>query len=220
MRRASRKLACSTSAEAAALAAGRVAQVLPIAQLPDELQQQQSLAQQQAAAAAAAAEAADGPAYPRVGRWQEVRYKGDWMRRPIGSNEISVLVGGWVSAVLLGPLGLLGLLGLLSWAEAGLPGWIRSYRVSQGLTARRAAWPLQVRLLVRLSDALNSATGLDQAPATECEEEPETVLQQAMLGARHRGWRVNLRPLAEVQTLGWLGLLLSLGWLIVSSLVS
>jgi hypothetical protein len=69
-------------------------QVLPIAQLPDELQQQQSLAQQQAAAAAAAAEAAGGPSYPRVGRWQDVRYKGDWMRRPIGSSEIGVLVGG------------------------------------------------------------------------------------------------------------------------------
>jgi hypothetical protein len=69
--------------------------VLPIAQLPDELQQQQSMAQHQAvAAAAAAAEAAGGPCYPRVGRWQDVRYKGDWMRRPIGSNEVGPLVGG------------------------------------------------------------------------------------------------------------------------------
>ncbi len=76
---------------------------------------------------------------------------------------------------------------------------------------------------MRLSDALNRATGLDQLPAGgegEEEEEPETVLQQAMLGARRRGWRVNLRPLAEVQTLGWLGLLLSLAWLIVSALAS
>jgi hypothetical protein len=77
-----------------------------------------------------------------------------------------------------------------------------------------------VRLLVRLSDGLNRAAGLDQPPGVEGEEEPETVLQQAMLGARRRRWRVNLRQLAEVQTLGWLGLLLSLCWLIVSVLLS
>lgn len=32
----------------------------------------------------------------RLGRWQDLQYKGDWMRRPISSNEI-----GWLVRLLL-----------------------------------------------------------------------------------------------------------------------
>lgn len=40
------------------------------------------------------------------------------------------------------------------------------------------------------------------------------LLQELLSVARRRGWRLNLRPLAEVQTLAWLlGLLLLARWL-------
>jgi len=74
------------------------------------------------------------------------------------------------------------------------------------------------RILVSFSRALNSYLGLDGIPLTPPQrganagapaaaqqqyEPPETLLQEWLLVARRRGWRVNLRPLAEKQTLAW-----------------
>ncbi|KAG2445175.1 hypothetical protein HYH02_008643 [Chlamydomonas schloesseri] len=73
---------------------------------------------------------------------------------------------------------------------------------------------LLVRPLVRLSARLNGALGLDvpYTPGEEAEDPPEHLGQQVLLWARRRGLRVNLRFLAEVQTLAWLLVLLLLVW--------
>ncbi|KIZ00357.1 hypothetical protein MNEG_7603 [Monoraphidium neglectum] len=138
--------------------------VLPVASLPEE-------------EAGAAGPAADVGDLPRAGHWQDLRYRGDWMLRPIASNEV-----GWLA-----------------------------------------------RLLVSISRSINSACALDGVPlrapapapapapgaapaggarragaAPGGQEQPETLLQEWLLVARRRGWRVNLRPLAEKQTLAWL----------------
>ena len=44
----------------------------------------------------------------RRGQWADVRYRGDWMRRPIASNELAVLVRTllWISDALNRSLGL------------------------------------------------------------------------------------------------------------------
>ncbi|KAJ9510102.1 hypothetical protein QJQ45_015584 [Haematococcus lacustris] len=96
---------------------------------------------------------ADSQRYPRAGIWSSVQYRGDWLKRPIASNEIAPLV----------------------------------------------------RLLVVLSDRINAQLGLSEPWRGEEEEEPaETVVQEGLYWLRRRGYRVSLRPLAEVQTLAWL----------------
>ncbi|KAG2439532.1 hypothetical protein HXX76_004885 [Chlamydomonas incerta] len=71
-----------------------------------------------------------------------------------------------------------------------------------------------VRPLVRLSARLNAALGLDvpYRSGEEAEDPPEHLGQQALLWARRRGLRVNLRFLAEIQTLAWLLVLMLLVW--------
>ncbi|PNW82237.1 hypothetical protein CHLRE_06g278126v5 [Chlamydomonas reinhardtii] len=73
---------------------------------------------------------------------------------------------------------------------------------------------LLVRPLVRLSARANAALGLDvpYVAGEEAEDPPEHLGQQALLWARKRGLRVNLRFLAEIQTLAWLLVLLLLVW--------
>ncbi|WIA17648.1 hypothetical protein OEZ85_014453 [Tetradesmus obliquus] len=123
--------------------------VLPLADLPSE-------------EAAAVTHAVAGRDLPKAGCWRELRYHGDWMLRPIASNEVAPLV----------------------------------------------------RLLVAVSARLNAALALTGVPSGPQEEPPETVTQELLSVARRRGWRLNLRPLAEVQTLAWLlGLLLLGRWL-------
>lgn len=46
------------------------------------------------------------------------------------------------------------------------------------------------------------------------------ALQELLVFARRRGWRVNLRPLAEIQTLAWLLVIFFIGrwmWALISS---
>jgi len=62
-----------------------------------------------------------------------------------------------------------------------------------------------VRLLVWVSRWLNHALGLDVPwRGDEVEEEAENVLQEGLRWMRRKGFRISLRFLAEVQTLGWL----------------
>ncbi|KAL4451949.1 hypothetical protein ABPG75_007611 [Micractinium tetrahymenae] len=73
---------------------------------------------------------------------------------------------------------------------------------------------LLVRLLVALSLRLNAALGLADgghgsgggggAGQDEAEELVETRVQELMARARRRGWRINLRPLADVRNLAWI----------------
>ncbi|KAK9815560.1 hypothetical protein WJX72_005838 [[Myrmecia] bisecta] len=97
----------------------------------------------------------------RRGVWRDVQYKGDWMRRPIASNEI---------------------------------GWL-------------------VRLLVLLSDWINRAIGLD-LPAREDGPAPQGYFQCAILRLRRAHFRINLRPLAEIQTLLWLPAAIFVLWVL------
>jgi hypothetical protein len=59
-----------------------------------------------------------------------------------------------------------------------------------------------VRALVALSAALNAWLGLDRAVA-EGEEPPENRAAEALVRLRRAGWRVDLRPLADVRALVW-----------------
>ncbi|GLC41058.1 hypothetical protein PLESTB_000948000 [Pleodorina starrii] len=63
-----------------------------------------------------------------------------------------------------------------------------------------------VRPLVLASNCINAALGLDAPyrPGEEQDDPPEHLGQQALLWARKRGYRVNLRIFAEVQTLAWI----------------
>ncbi|KXZ52315.1 hypothetical protein GPECTOR_10g947 [Gonium pectorale] len=98
--------------------------------------------------------------------------------------------------------------------------WLRLYRGRDGRhdpllrpIASNELGPL-VRPLVRASVRINDALGLSRpyVPGEEAEEPPEHMGQQALLWARKRGYRVNLRIFAEVQTLVWLIGLLLLGY--------
>lgn len=102
---------------------------------------------------------------------------------------------------------------------------------------------LLARLLVGLSNRLNAALGLswqqqqaqrgggggggggaDPAADGGADEPPEHRLQELVGRARRRGWRVNLRPLADVRNLAWIPiayLMLAYGlrfliWLVVA----
>ncbi|EFJ53110.1 hypothetical protein VOLCADRAFT_127384 [Volvox carteri f. nagariensis] len=99
--------------------------------------------------------------------------------------------------------------------------WAHMYRGHDGrhdplyrpIASNEAPW--LVRPLVLASTRINVALGLD-APYRPGEEEldpPEHLGQLALLWARKRGYRVNLRIFAEVQTLVWLMVL----WLLVYS---
>jgi hypothetical protein len=62
---------------------------------------------------------------------------------------------------------------------------------------------------------INCLVGLHLLAKAEAIAVAPVLLLQELLGvARRRGWRLNLRPLAEVQTLAWLvGLFLFSRWL-------
>ncbi|KAG2501874.1 hypothetical protein HYH03_000372 [Edaphochlamys debaryana] len=74
-----------------------------------------------------------------------------------------------------------------------------------------------VRPLVRASVRINCLLGLDRPYAAGEEEAdpPEHLGQAALLWARRRKIRVNLRIFAEVQTLAWLAGLVLLAWALV-----
>ncbi|KFM26476.1 hypothetical protein F751_2694 [Auxenochlorella protothecoides] len=69
------------------------------------------------------------------------------------------------------------------------------------VASTEVAW--LVRALVALSVASNRALGLDRTAGGGAGEAPETRWQEAVAAAAARGWRVNLRPLADVRNLGW-----------------
>lgn len=59
-------------------------------------------------------------------------------------------------------------------------------------------------MLVWLSFRLDSALGLAAARrAAAAGEAPETRWQELTAAAVRRGWRVDLRPMADVRNLGW-----------------
>lgn len=129
------------------------AAVLPMASLPDVTPQERTKSQPDSRPVQGAL---------RLGRWQDLQYKGDWMRRPISSNEI---------------------------------GWL-------------------VRLLLLLSDLGNRWLYLQgsEPPAPAAPSFPLAMLLSAHAAVRVRGWRMNLRPLAEIQTLLWLPVAFLLLW--------
>ncbi|GLI62983.1 hypothetical protein VaNZ11_005840 [Volvox africanus] len=63
-----------------------------------------------------------------------------------------------------------------------------------------------VRMMLRLSERLNAMFGFDQPyqPGEEIDDPPETVLHRGLLSLRKRGFRFNLRFLAEIQMLAWI----------------
>lgn len=63
-----------------------------------------------------------------------------------------------------------------------------------------------VRALVGLSEAANRLLGLDRPVADE-DGVVENRAQEALVHLRRKGWKVNLRPLADVRNLVWLPLL-------------
>ncbi|DBB02511.1 TPA: hypothetical protein ACH3X3_011503 [Trebouxia sp. C0006] len=67
-----------------------------------------------------------------------------------------------------------------------------------------------VQGLVKLSEWLNHQIGLDQ-PAQEGEM-AETQIQDVLLWLRRKGYRINLRGLAERQTLWWIGIIIFVVW--------
>ncbi|KAK9814998.1 hypothetical protein WJX73_004353 [Symbiochloris irregularis] len=138
-------LAAATSAANAVLPMDS----LPEATSPDKSQQRRPTAPLQGAL--------------RKGTWQDLRYKGDWMRRPISSNEI---------------------------------GWL-------------------VRLLLRVSDLLNHKLYLDGRHVPEQNSPGPLMVGLLMVHGMvtSRRWRINLRPLAEIQTLVWLPLTFALLWM-------
>ncbi|GBF95518.1 hypothetical protein Rsub_07868 [Raphidocelis subcapitata] len=167
--------------------------VLPIDRLPRE-----------------AAPGLPGPApdvgdLPRAGHWQQVRYQGDWMLRPIASNEI-----GWLARALVS-------LSRAANAALGLDG-VPLPPAPAGAAAGGAAGGAAADGKGGAGGSAAASGGGGAAAAAgrggAAYDPPETLLQEWLLAARRRGWRINLRPLAEKQTLGWLlGLGLLLYWI-------
>eukprot|EP00887_Chlorella_sp_A99_P007731 scaffold20.g7731.t1 len=75
-----------------------------------------------------------------------------------------------------------------------------------------------VRLLVALSVRLNAWAGLDRRWSPG-EDQPETRAQELVAALRRRGWRVNLRPLADMRNLFWLLLALLAAYWMLRALV-
>ncbi len=141
--------------------------------------------------------------------WQDVRYRGDWMRRPIESTEVAFLARLFVrlSDSINNTLGLTVPLDIV--------------KVDEGLSARiqtesRLLQPPEVEVPsssngqgeIKLSDILLLAKGVLWQ-----------VVSILQLEAQNRGWRINLRGMAEKKFLVNLTLVLLVYW-VVHSIVS
>lgn len=101
-----------------------------------------------------------------------------------------------------------------SWRAVGYQG----DSMLRPIASYEVAW--LARLLVGLSTAFNNTLGLSATPAPPSEEPPETIVQEVLGWVRRHGWRLNLRFLAEKQTLAWLlglALLARFFWALFSS---
>ena len=83
-----------------------------------------------------------------------------------------------------------------------------------------------VRVLVGISEKANAALGLDRR-WEEGEEPAENRIQDVLVSVRKRGYRVNLRPMADVRNLFWipvafwtLRLLLRIIWLAITAIAA
>jgi hypothetical protein len=63
--------------------------------------------------------------------------------------------------------------------------------------------PFVVRMLVAMSERLNSMLGLDRGVPTADEPPPENRVEEVLLRLRYRGTRINLRAAADVRNLFW-----------------
>lgn len=61
-----------------------------------------------------------------------------------------------------------------------------------------------VRVLVSISQGANARLGLDRPWTSDDEQLPENRFQEIIVSCRRKGWRVDLRPLADMRILGWL----------------
>lgn len=67
-----------------------------------------------------------------------------------------------------------------------------------------------VRILVSLSLTINRQLGLGSTVTAQQQQPPETRWEEMIAVAVRRGWRLNLRPLADVRNLGWSPIILLL----------
>ncbi len=144
------------------------------------------------------------------GHWQQLRFKGDWMLRPITTNEI-----GWLARALVAVsravnsyLNLDGV-PLADKASSGTPQQQQQQQQQQSGSTPQKQTPPQAS--PSGTGTKTGTPGRSPAAGTPQQQQqqqpydpPETLLQEWLLVARRRGWRVNLRPLAEKQTLAWL----------------
>ena len=84
-----------------------------------------------------------------------------------------------------------------------------------------------VRLTVGISQMINQSLGLDTPWQGDREEPAENRVQDVLAAVRRRGWRVDLRPLADVRNLFWIpvvwwvtGLILRGGWMVMVAIAS
>ncbi|KAH9562070.1 hypothetical protein CY35_05G053700 [Sphagnum magellanicum] len=141
--------------------------------------------------------------------WQDVRYRGDWMRRPIESTEVAFLARLFVrlSDSINNTLGLTVPLDIVKVDE----GPSARIQTESGLLQ-----PPEVKVPsssngqgeIKLSDILLLAKGVLWQ-----------VVSILQLEARNRGWRINLRGMAEKKFLVNLTLVLLVYW-VVHSIVS
>jgi hypothetical protein len=141
--------------------------------------------------------------------WQDVRYRGDWMRRPIESTEVAFLARLFVrlSDSINNTLGLTVPLEIVNVDE----GPSARIQTESGLLQ-----PPEVEVPsssngqgeIKLSDILLLAKGVLWQ-----------VVSILQLEARNRGWRINLRGMAEKKFLVNLTLVLLVYW-VVHSIVS
>lgn len=73
-----------------------------------------------------------------------------------------------------------------------------------------------VRILVAASRWMNRVIGLDPNGSLT---EPETRFQEIVFALRRKGWRINLRPLADLRTLFWLPVAIWTLWCTVQGVV-
>ena len=153
----------------------------------------------------------------RKGSWRDVRYKGDPMLRPIASFELGMLVRVLVGASRRANalLGLDRTQGGREEEEEGRPETRLQVRGRVCVGAVRALCARVGRALHGCCSYLPAARTAHRAHPLVCHPPPYTTLphQDAARWLRRRGWRVNLRPLADVRNLAWIPItLLLLRW--------